>query len=568
MSLPWYMWDTVVPFGNPNYDAGLGGAHDMDVGAPPNYPVTLLLPGTISDISAPSWGKQLCVKLDSPVNGVPYMGYLHLSAIKPGLSVGQHISAGQLIGWVGGGNSDSQYLGTTNPTGSNFINSPDMSSRTQVGVALHRGPAYGGAGWEIFPPVDWSLDATPIIEAARKAYIASGPVQKFGRIGLFFGVDTYHWNQSQWASAAQFCQNHRVNFAIIKVFESTQGEWYGGNFTPIMDEFTSRGVAVLPYGFLYGGSDLTWEISMLKKYMTVYGSCAADMEGGWWQGNAGDAQKIAAALGSVSGLFLVSLPANPDVSTFKPLAPVIDMAMPMSYSDYLVQVTQDNMSAIGVKHIGPTLDLSQEFGANNLVANASWARQFEQVSFWYYDFAGSNPGVLDQLIRVVGEFMASLPSGWTDDGTSLKAPNGFRFVQGFRSHVLPLLESGAWDAGDVPLENERGTSQPLEHRPDITGSATAQTTRDHYLWWTPTSGVVDEKELGIELFLKQKKIDDANGQIATLNQKVADLEAQLAAAQGGIPDSLQAVINNSIPAIDTLIQNATALEGQLKPFVK
>jgi hypothetical protein len=97
------------------------------------------------------------------------MGYLHLAAINPTLSQGQAIKAGTVIGWSGGCYDASQYDGTSNPTGENFVDAIFMSSQPQVGIALHRGVAYGGAGWETFPPIDTALDPTGILETARKA---------------------------------------------------------------------------------------------------------------------------------------------------------------------------------------------------------------------------------------------------------------------------------------------------------------------------------------------------------------------------------------------------------------
>ena len=165
--MQWFQYDIVVPFGDTRYDTLLGGSHDLTIGAPPNMAVTALLPGTVSDVSSPSWGRQVCLKLDTEYNGVPFMAYLHLSATNPSLRPGVHVGVGELIGWVGGANEAQQYNGTSNPTGENFLNSPEMSSRVQVGVALHRGPSYGGLGWQNFPPIDRSLDPTKIIEEAR-----------------------------------------------------------------------------------------------------------------------------------------------------------------------------------------------------------------------------------------------------------------------------------------------------------------------------------------------------------------------------------------------------------------
>ncbi len=177
--MEWFHGANGVPFGNPNYDSGLGGSHDLTVLAVPNTPVTALLEGTVSDISYPSWGAQLCVELTTPYNGHRFFCEgLHLAAINPALSKGAHLSAGDLVGWSGGCNTDAQYAGTSNPTGKNMLNTPFMSSQPQVGIALHDGPAYGGAGWRVFPPIDWSLDPTPILTAARQMHPNPGILEQ------------------------------------------------------------------------------------------------------------------------------------------------------------------------------------------------------------------------------------------------------------------------------------------------------------------------------------------------------------------------------------------------------
>jgi Peptidase family M23 len=175
MDKPWFMYPITVPFGNPNYDSGYGGSHDLDIGAPPNYPVTALLPGTLVSITEPPppWGKQVGIQLDTPYNGIPFMAYLHLSAVNPALAAGQPVSKGDLIGWVGGANDESQYAGTSNPTGDNFPNDLNESSQVQVGVALMRGPEYGITEFYKWQPkgtrpVEWELDPTQIILDAIK----------------------------------------------------------------------------------------------------------------------------------------------------------------------------------------------------------------------------------------------------------------------------------------------------------------------------------------------------------------------------------------------------------------
>ena len=173
MAQPWFMYDIVIQFGDPNCDIEYGGAHDLDIGAPPNYPVTALLPGHIASITdgknadgTAIWGRQVGVLLDQPYNGNPYLAYLHLSEVEPTLKVGDPVSKGDLIGWVGGASDPAQYAGTSNPTGHNFLNTPGESSRIQVGVALMRGEEYGHEGWTEYP--DPASNPTQIILDARR----------------------------------------------------------------------------------------------------------------------------------------------------------------------------------------------------------------------------------------------------------------------------------------------------------------------------------------------------------------------------------------------------------------
>src|SRR6516165_6662936 len=101
MAKPWFMFTKdnndrlfdkegfIVPFGDTRFDSGFGGSHDLDIPAPPNHPVTALLPGKIVSITKPppDWGEQIGVELDEKVNGIPFMAYLHLSAVNPELTV-------------------------------------------------------------------------------------------------------------------------------------------------------------------------------------------------------------------------------------------------------------------------------------------------------------------------------------------------------------------------------------------------------------------------------------------------------------------------------------------------
>ncbi len=103
-----------------------------------------------------------------------------------------------------------------------------------------------------------------------------------------------------------------------------------------------------------------------------------------------------------------------------------------------------------------------------------------------------------------------LPTGWTDDGTTLTAKNGIKVVRGFRNKVLA---AASWDSDNVPNEEGHQVSQVLLHRPDL-GNGEVQSFRDDFLWFTSARGVVQEKELGLEMFLREKIIADQTQEIA------------------------------------------------------
>jgi len=233
IDLSWLSYPICVPFGDPNFDVALGGSHDMDLATPPNTPITNLLPGIISSIDAPTWGITVGIQLHQPYNGIPYFAYLHMAAANPVLSVGSHVNVGDLIGWSGGCTDAAQYDGTSNPTGSNFLDDPSQSSQPQTGLALMRGSEYGGIGWENFPPIDWQLDPTSIVWRARAAILkwSQGVNPAFhGGIGTswftryLYGqvmppATTGEYNSENWGGAP----------IIVREFGAMWAEWLNGN---------------------------------------------------------------------------------------------------------------------------------------------------------------------------------------------------------------------------------------------------------------------------------------------------------------------------------------------------
>lgn len=107
-----------------------------------------------------------------------------------------------------------------------------------------------------------------------------------------------------------------------------------------------------------------------------------------------------------------------------------------------------------------------------------------------------------------------LNHGWTDDGTTLKSPDGTPVTLGFRDHIL----NGNWDPANVPLESAQHFTILEQSNPSL-GAGQRQLCRKTSLEYTPKQGVF-EGWIGKELQWHIK-------QYAALQSQVADLQNQL-----------------------------------------
>lgn len=132
---PWYMYPVINNYGSPDPYGGFPKP-DINVAAPSGTPITALMSGTVSGINSPNggvpaWGNVITIRLDNPINPVAtHIAYLHLASLAPGISIGQHVDTGTIIGYSGG----------TNP-------GPGLQ-QASPGVALYNGDYYGyGPSW-------------------------------------------------------------------------------------------------------------------------------------------------------------------------------------------------------------------------------------------------------------------------------------------------------------------------------------------------------------------------------------------------------------------------------------
>jgi hypothetical protein len=78
-----------------------------------------------------------------------------------------------------------------------------------------------------------------------------------------------------------------------------------------------------------------------------------------------------------------------------------------------------------------------------------------------------------------------IPNGWSDDGSSLHAPNGISVAKGFRAYIL----AQRWDTEDWPLGQEHASASVEPGNPAIR-PVSRQDLRTEGLGWTEEMGCI------------------------------------------------------------------------------
>ena len=132
------------------------------------------------------------------------------------------------------------------------------------------------------------------------------------------------------------------------------------------------------------------------------------------------------------------------------------------------------------------------------------------------------------------------PEGWTDDGQTLRSPNGIPVVHGFRDYIL----THNWNKDNWPLEAEQGMSR-LEASNASLGGGTQQVFRWTMLGWTQARGVFEEWT-GQELLYTRQQYSAI---YAAYQQLKAELVQQNQPVQPPAPDPMVQKLTDRIQAI-------------------
>lgn len=226
-----------------------------------------------------------------------------------------------------------------------------------------------------------------------------------GRKLLFVGTESAAWGITDYHALGDFCALQKIDAVLLKVADGGNW-WYGGlaGYHVRRDIIRSYNVSVIPYVYCYGDTygALDVEIQTLITLLQDGGIVCADIEAEW-EDKPAWAARVSAKLQPVAGVFLVSSWANPGEHSFndviRALDPCVNGYMPQCYSNYLSAVTIDQYAILTSKCLQPTVQLTQEYGANDPVASA---RAFNGVGYttlsvWYEGPARENPALLQSV---------------------------------------------------------------------------------------------------------------------------------------------------------------------------
>lgn len=344
-------------------------------------------------------------------------------------------------------------------------------------------------------------------------------MQQLGSLALFLGTETATWTIAQFQQAAQTAKSMGFTSLLVKIADGAN-IFYGniGGWKSAL-QAVSAILPAIPYTYCYGNTygALQAEIAILQQAMQYSGIVVADMEV-QYNGQVIWAQQVCTAMKPVAGVFGVTTWADPSqqnwTGVLTALAPCVNFWMPQAYTDVLAGAYQQEYQPYGLP-VYPVLYLGTDFGTNNLLQNVLSANS-KTIAFWEYQSLAAYSAVIGKIVSsLVPPSTVGVPPGWSDDGTTLTAPNNIAVTGPFRAYVL----ANNWDSGNLPLENEQSVGN-LEMSNPALGAGVRQTFRWARLERTATRSPF-VAWLGQELLYVEQKLQQARtafGEITTAIQ--------------------------------------------------
>lgn len=235
---------------------------------------------------------------------------------------------------------------------------------------------------------------------------ATKAASECGKVVLFVGVECKDWTPAQFAECAQFARAHKIDTISPKRADGSI-KWYGDaeRLAAEREAVLHEGVGYLPFIYMYGprfgDQQVRDEAAVCQEIMHVCnGDVCVDVEAEY-DGQDHAANLFSTIMRPVPGLLYLTTWADPVQHNFpvRQFAPCVNAWIPQDYDNWLVQCESQQITT-GMSIRFGALDLSQEFGANNVAGNAAAMRARGHLSMWLweYEMARNNPAELDQVV--------------------------------------------------------------------------------------------------------------------------------------------------------------------------
>ena len=151
--------------------------------------------------------------------------------------------------------------------------------------------------------------------------------------------------------------------------------------------------------------------------------------------------------------------------------------------------------------------------------------------------------------------VATVPSGWTDNGTLLKAPNGITVGTGFRNYIL----THPWNPGEWPVGPEQTVAQVM-FAPDGSGwgGGSVQYFQHSCLTWSRSRDTIFLQQVGLDAFYMRGMIGQLQQSVSAAQVQNSALQSQLSAA-----NATAAQAKSDLSAAQSQVSSLTAQVADL-----
>jgi len=224
--------------------------------------------------------------------------------------------------------------------------------------------------------------------------IPADPAKEVGKIVLWIDQrESFDARIPDLVTMAKFARAYGVDTISPKRADGSE-RWYGTTQKLAAERAAvlAEGVGYMPFVYCYGPKfgmeQVKQECAVLSEIMSVNNHCTmADMESEW-NGQFSAAELFNECMRPVPGLLWVTTFGDPRTMNFplKQIAPCVNCWVPQDYSNFLASLDPEDV-AEGMSILQPGLDLSQEFGPNNVVQIAEKMKAAGHKALWLWDYA-------------------------------------------------------------------------------------------------------------------------------------------------------------------------------------